>query len=226
MGAVVFIQGTTSIGYIIPDIVLEAIGTDRTVTTENPIEVGTPSCDHAYRRPAEILMRVGWSNSTHQQDGYVQQVYNALIALKNSYQLLEVMTAKRTYSNMLIESCILHDDVTTPFAAMCTISCKEILITSGSNAGGGSGASSGDGNNPAATPADPSQAGAVGDTAAGAGISQGVGDYSAAQFGQVGGLTNTSTPSVGSVPGNAFTGQYSPSAGYPANVFQNVTPLS
>ena len=218
MGAAAFIQGTDSIGYIIPDITLERIGTDRTITTQNPIEVGTPSCDHAYRLPAEILMRVGWSNATHQQDGYVQQVYGALIALKNSYQLIEVMTAKRSYSNMLIDSCILHDDVTTPYAAMCTISCKEILITSGSNAGGGSGSGTGDGNNPAAAPADPSQAGAVSDTSAGAGISQGIGDYSASQFGQVGGLTNTSTPALGSVPGNAFTGQYVPQAGYPANV--------
>jgi len=210
MTAAVFIQSTNSIGFIVPDIVIEEIGTDRTVLSENPIEVGTPSCDHAYRRPAEILMRCGWSDATHQQNGYVQLIYATLIALKNSYQLINVMTFKRQYQNMLIESCILRNDATTEFALMVMVNCREIIITDTSNSQG-SGISS-------ATPADPSANGPVVNTATPSGIPEGTGDYSAPVFSQIGGLTNTTTPSLGSVPGNAFTGQFVPLSSYPANL--------
>jgi hypothetical protein len=58
-----FIRAGRSIGTIIPDVTIEEHHHDRLEITQHPVAKGTPISDHAYRMPAEVTMRLGWTNS-------------------------------------------------------------------------------------------------------------------------------------------------------------------
>jgi hypothetical protein len=52
-----------SIGLFIPAAVFEENHIDELEITDHPIEYGATVADHAYRRPAEVTIHCGWSNS-------------------------------------------------------------------------------------------------------------------------------------------------------------------
>src|ERR1700730_13820262 len=129
------------IGTIIPDIVIEEIGHDQLQITEFPVETGAPISDHAYKRPPEIIMRCGFSNSTAQSEGYVQQVYGLLVDLQNTLQPFDVTTGKRQYSNMLISSILVTTDQQSEYALNIAVALKMVIITNTSGGGASSDAS-------------------------------------------------------------------------------------
>src|SRR5438477_6816765 len=95
---------------IIPDIVVEEIHHDQLQISEHPIESGAPISDHAYKRPPEIIMRCGFSNSTVQSEGYVQAVYALLVDLQDTLEPFDVTTGKRQYANMMVNSLLVTTD--------------------------------------------------------------------------------------------------------------------
>lgn len=54
-------------GKPLPDIIAQAVveerHADQLEITDHPIEVGSTIVDHAFKRPAEIILHMGWSNS-------------------------------------------------------------------------------------------------------------------------------------------------------------------
>jgi hypothetical protein len=52
------------IGTIIPDVTIEESHSDRLTVTQHPVASGSQIADHAYKMPATITMRVGFSNSS------------------------------------------------------------------------------------------------------------------------------------------------------------------
>jgi hypothetical protein len=58
-----WIRAPRSIGTIIPDVTIEESHSDRLTVTQHPIANGSPVSDHAYKMPATITMRLGFSNS-------------------------------------------------------------------------------------------------------------------------------------------------------------------
>lgn len=123
------------IGTIIPDIVIEEIGHDQLQVTEFPVESGAPIGDHAYKRPPEIIMRCGFSNSTAQSEGYVQAVYLLFLELQAQLQPFNVLTGKRQYQNMLISSLLVTTDQESEYALNVVVGLKMVLITSTSGGG-------------------------------------------------------------------------------------------
>lgn len=124
----VFIEPFRAIGLIIPDLVIEEVSRDELDITEHPVENGAPITDHSYKRPMEVSIRAGWSNSG-QYAGYVQDVYNALLGLQASRQPFNVFTGKRFYTNMLIASLIQTTNETSgDFSLMVQALLKEIII--------------------------------------------------------------------------------------------------
>jgi hypothetical protein len=121
---------------IIPDVTIEEIHHDELITTDHPVEIGAAITDHAFKRPAELEMRVGFSNSTAQAEGYVQAVYQALLDLQSSRIPFNVSTGKRLYSNMLIRNISVTTTQETEFVLAVTVDMKEILLTSVSSTGG------------------------------------------------------------------------------------------
>lgn len=187
----VLIQQFEAIGTIIPDIVVEEVGTDLVMVTENPVEVGAPVQDHAYKRPAEILMRCGWSDSSHQQQGFIVQVYQKLLALQIAFKPFDVYTMKRKYTSMLIHSLVLTTDQKTKNILQIICGLRQVIITSTA------GFSSAGAPASMAAPAESGQQSPV---------SEGIGPNSSEQFAQLGGISNNTVPALGTIPGNGFAG--------------------
>ena len=119
---------------------------DALVVTDHPVDVGTMMTDHSYRRPAEVHLRCGWSNSDLEaqsnlqqpsiQSGsgstsdYVTAVYMQLLALQQSRTAFQLQTSIRIYDNMLMTSIGLTRDSKTSQALFVTVHCREVLFVS------------------------------------------------------------------------------------------------
>jgi len=58
------IDGGKDLGVITADAVIEEHHIDSTEITQHPIEVGSTISDHAFMKPAELILHMAWSNST------------------------------------------------------------------------------------------------------------------------------------------------------------------
>ncbi len=119
-----------SIGTILPDVVIDEIHRDEMQITQHPVELGAPITDHCYKMPPMIEMRACWSDSSAQAIGYVQEVYQALLALQVSRQPFNVSTGKRQYTNMLFRSLLVRTDETSEYALMTIAVAQQVLLTS------------------------------------------------------------------------------------------------
>lgn len=131
-----------AIGPIIPNVTVRESHRDTTMVTDHPVEQGAAISDHAFRRPAELIIEAGWSNSSSRfggvigflsplgggWPGYIQAVYTEILALNNQRVLLTVITGKRIYNNMLIVGLDTVTDETTENVLMLTIRLREVMI--------------------------------------------------------------------------------------------------
>ena len=118
-----------SIGGIIPDCAIEEVHSDQLVITEHPVETGAAISDHAYKRPAEVEMRIGFSDSSAGYTGWVQEAYELLLALQAEREPFLVSTGKRQYTNMLIASIAVTTDGRSEYALNCTVGLRQVIIT-------------------------------------------------------------------------------------------------
>src|ERR1700729_3931238 len=88
-------SGQRSIGTIFPDVAVEEIHRDVAQITMHPVETGTPVSDHMFFMPQTVELRWFWSNSSAQAEGFVQIIYQALLALQQSRQPQNISTGKR-----------------------------------------------------------------------------------------------------------------------------------
>ncbi len=133
----------SKIGTVEIQATLEEIYTDTVQTTEHPVQLGAAITDHAYKRPAEVVIRCGWSNSTLDAllgaisslfDGemsasdYVSGIYSQLLALQNARVPFDITTSKRHYTDMLITGLQVTTDQATSNVLMVTATCRQIII--------------------------------------------------------------------------------------------------
>lgn len=135
-----------SLGAIEAQVTIEESHTDELVITDHPIEQGANVTDHAYKRPAEVTVRCGWSNSGTQSiaqevdsflsllegnglgaAGYVQSIYAQLLTLQESRIPFDIVTGKRKYRNMLIRSISASTDEKSEHSLFVTVVCREII---------------------------------------------------------------------------------------------------
>lgn len=120
-----------NISGFVADVTIEEQHVDRLVVTEHPVEQGASITDHAYKHPARLTIRAGWSNSSPPALGnpfYIQTIYQSFIALQASRQVFDIVTGKRSYTNMLIETLIETTDKEHENAMMLVLECKEIIM--------------------------------------------------------------------------------------------------
>lgn len=136
-----------SIGSIVAHVTMEEVATDELQITEHPVELGANITDHAFKKPADLIVRCGWSNAslagvigavkgliTALQGGdafgsdYVSGVYNQLLALQESRIPFDVSTGKRLYTNMLMRSLGVTTDEKSEYTLMVTAVFKQVLI--------------------------------------------------------------------------------------------------
>lgn len=151
----VILKSGRSIGAIIPDVTIEEDGTDEIEITKHPVEDTAAVTDHAFRMPAQLTMRVGWSDASNSllslttlgglQDiassalnsligggggasAYLKGIYDNLLTLQQSFQPITVVTGKRVYNNMLIRSIRVSTTKETENALIVTCVFQEIIL--------------------------------------------------------------------------------------------------
>lgn len=155
--SVMFRQRSRKIGVIIPDVVITEKHTDALEITEHPVERPTSIttsegagfiADHAYRRPAEVIMEVGFAAGGSLLDFSLldtsqiglsaglspKEVYQQLIELQRLRLPIDVTTGKRQYQNMLIRTLDVTTDKASENVLMAVITLREIIISETSTA--------------------------------------------------------------------------------------------
>lgn len=121
-----------SIGGFVADVTVEEDHEDELSITDSPVEQGATITDHAVKRPAQLVVKVGYSNSSLQALGnpnYVQQVYSAFLTLQATREPFDVLTGKRFYTDMLIRRLSTTTNERTEDALMMTCEMRQIIIT-------------------------------------------------------------------------------------------------
>lgn len=129
----VLIQTPRYISNIIPDVVIEENHRDELTVTEHPVEQGAAISDHVYKRPAEVTMRCGWSNSSRFGDGtenFVRKVYDELRALQVSGEPFQVVTGKRIYQDMVVKSLAVQNDPRWEYSLVIVAILQQVIIVS------------------------------------------------------------------------------------------------
>ncbi|MCA7953850.1 hypothetical protein LGM43_26635 [Burkholderia seminalis] len=134
---------TKTIGSIQVAVSIEERYSDELTVTDHTVEVGADITDHSYRRPSELTMQCGWSDSDYTallgalqgifngslpKGDYVDSVYSQLLALQQSRQPFSVTTSRRRYDNMLLTSLSTVTDLKTNSALIVTASMREIIM--------------------------------------------------------------------------------------------------
>ncbi len=132
-------------------ITMEEMHSDEVEITDHPIEQGASITDHAYKRPAELTIKISWSNSPNNSGllggirglvntgailvsnilgsnvNQVREIYQKLLKAQSDREPMEVFTGKRTYTDMLIKSLTVTTDARAEQALMVTVSFKQII---------------------------------------------------------------------------------------------------
>lgn len=123
------------IGSVFPDVVMEEDATDELEITKQPVEQATQQSgtitDHAWKHPARLTLRIGFSNSSPQAGGdpeYATDQYNALLAMQVSLQPQAVQTGKRNYPAMLLTSVNQITDETSEMSLMAVVALEQLII--------------------------------------------------------------------------------------------------
>ncbi len=136
-----FQQQSRRIGLIIPSVVISEKHSDTLEITEHPVETGAPVSDHAYKRPSEVVMEIGFSGGGSLLDfvdtsslGLTlglspRETYQQILDLQASRIPFDVVTGKRLYSNMLIRAIEVTTDRTSENVLMAVLTLREVIIT-------------------------------------------------------------------------------------------------
>ena len=114
------------------DVTVEERHSDELRVTENPVEQGAAITDHAFKVPARLTLRVGFSNSNPLvgNPAYVDIVYQLFLLLQSSAIPFGLVTFKRLYSNLLITRLETFTDEKWSNAMMLTVEMREIILVS------------------------------------------------------------------------------------------------
>ncbi|XWJ91339.1 phage baseplate protein [Phytobacter ursingii] len=130
------------IGVIIPDVVVSEKHSDALEITEHPVETGAAISDHAYKRPSEVVMEVGFAGGgalldfaneltgTSLLGMSPRETYQQLLDLQSKREPFDVVTGKRIYNNMLIRVLEVTTDKATENVLSAVVTLREVIITS------------------------------------------------------------------------------------------------
>lgn len=137
----IFRLQSRKIGLLIPSVVVSEKHVDALEITEHPVEIGASVNDHAYKRASEVTMECGFAGGGSILDlvdisgiglGIGQspkEIYQQLLDLQSSRVPFDVITGKRTYSNMLIRAIEVTTERTSENVLTCVLTLREVLMT-------------------------------------------------------------------------------------------------
>ncbi len=131
------------IGVLIPDVVTAETHTDTLTTASHPVERGAKIYDHAWQNPAQLDMTIGCAGGGSLLDLWdtrllasglslgqsPKEVYQKLRDAQQNRELLDVVTGKRLYRNMLITSITVSGSRDNENALIATLKLTEVLVS-------------------------------------------------------------------------------------------------
>lgn len=133
------------IGFIIPQVVVSEKHIDSIEIASHPVQSGANISDHAWVKPGEVTIDCSFSGGGSLLDladtrvlgiqvGLSPtEIYQQLLALQSQCQPFEVVTSKRTYSNMLMKQIDVTTDKSNQHILKCTLTLVEVLFTATEN---------------------------------------------------------------------------------------------
>lgn len=137
----IFRLQSRKIGIVVPDVVVSEKHSDSIEITEHPVEIGAAVNDHAYKRASDVTMECGFAGGGSLLDlvdisgigigigKSPKEVYQELLDTQARRELIDVVTGKRTYNNMLIRAIEVTTDRTSENVLSCVITLREVMIT-------------------------------------------------------------------------------------------------
>lgn len=113
---------------LIAEVTLEEDHLDQMIITEHPVEQSAAIADHAYRRPRELRLRVGWSNAFGGSPSFAEQIYTSILNLQWQRRPFMVFTGKSVYQNMLVAEIRVSTNSATEYVCLADIYFREVLI--------------------------------------------------------------------------------------------------
>lgn len=151
----ILIKPRRSIGAFKAQVTIKEQHTDELEITEHPVEQGAAISDHAYKRPAVLVIEAGWSNSpsvagpfegvaaglratvtgvqsliTGNAASQVREIYAKLLKLQSDRIPFDVYTGKRIYNNMLVKGLSTTTDKDTENSLIITATLWQVIIVS------------------------------------------------------------------------------------------------
>ena len=108
------------------EVVVEESHEDSVTITEHPVEQGAKVNDHAYVMPARVSIRAGMSDATGY--GKAREMYDRLLDLMRRREPFAIVTGKRLYENMLVQSVSCTTDKSTEQVLLVTAECREVIL--------------------------------------------------------------------------------------------------
>lgn len=108
------------------DVTIEEVCKDESEITMFPVQSGAEISDHIFHKPSELNVEVIFSDNL----APLSETYANLLALNQSNVPFDVITGKRSYSNMLITLLHVVNDSANENILRCRIAMKQVNITS------------------------------------------------------------------------------------------------
>ncbi|MEH0701428.1 hypothetical protein HPO94_03210 [Citrobacter portucalensis] len=136
----IFRLQSRKIGIFVPDVVVSEKHVDALEITEHPVEFGASINDHAYKRASEVTMECGFAGGGSILDlvnlssiglrvgESPREIYQQLLDLQKSRVPFDVVTGKRTYSNMLIRAIEVTTDRASENVLSCVLTLREVIM--------------------------------------------------------------------------------------------------
>jgi len=136
-----FHSRTRLVGFMVPDVVVSEKHTDTIEVASHPVQSGANISDHAWVKPGEVTMTCGFAGGGSLLDMAntralgisvglsPEEVYQNLLELQQKCEPLEVVTSKRTYSNMLLKQIDVTTDKLNKHSLICTLTLVQVLIS-------------------------------------------------------------------------------------------------
>lgn len=125
-----------SIGTLLPQVVVSEKHTDELQMTDHPVEAGATITDHAFKLPAIVVITCGFGKAGPPSDQPfairtpvdLNDVYQSLLKLQDPPTLIDIVTGKRLYKNMLVKVISVETDVETENVLMITLTCRQVIM--------------------------------------------------------------------------------------------------
>lgn len=134
VAAAVLLRPVRNVNGIFADAVIEEHHTDESEITEHPVEVGSVIADHMYKRPSELMLTYVWATggqqNTQRDVSFLKTLYTKFLVLKDGATLLQVVTGKRVYQNMVVRSIDVRTDLNSENILELHLGLREIITAS------------------------------------------------------------------------------------------------